>query len=158
MQEKLKFSKSQGASTRAEIQRMQNIPYVLVVGSIMYVVRCTRLDVAFVQNITSRFQRNPVSLAFDCIVRGLIDVVNFISGLVFVPTIEEPINMYCDNTGAIAIAKDHGVTKGARHFRAKVHYLRETIEIGDVKIRTLLTTDDNLSLPFHKGFSIVLNI
>ncbi|GJS13620.1 retrovirus-related pol polyprotein from transposon TNT 1-94 [Tanacetum coccineum] len=44
-----------------------------------------------------------------------------------VPTIEEPINMYCDNIGAITIAKDHGVTKGARHFRAKVHYLRETI-------------------------------
>ncbi|GKE34750.1 retrotransposon protein, putative, ty1-copia subclass, partial [Tanacetum coccineum] len=53
----------------------------------------------------------------------------FISGLGVVPTIEEPINMYCDNTGAIAIAKDHGVTKGARHFRAKVHYLRETIEM-----------------------------
>nr|GEZ35425.1 hypothetical protein [Tanacetum cinerariifolium] len=28
-----------------------------------------------------------------------------------VPTIEEPINMYCDNTRAIKIAKDHGVTK-----------------------------------------------
>ncbi|GJY91401.1 hypothetical protein Tco_0506597 [Tanacetum coccineum] len=28
------------------------------VGSIMYVVRCTRPDVAFAQNITSRFQQN----------------------------------------------------------------------------------------------------
>nr|GEY41799.1 retrotransposon protein, putative, Ty1-copia subclass [Tanacetum cinerariifolium] len=59
MQEKLKFSKSQGASTPAEIQRMQNIPYALVVGSIMYAVRCTRPDVAFAQNITSQFQQNP---------------------------------------------------------------------------------------------------
>nr|GEX30348.1 hypothetical protein [Tanacetum cinerariifolium] len=58
MQEKLKFSKSQGASTPAEIQRMQNISYASVVGSIMYVVRCTRPDVAFAQNITSRFQQN----------------------------------------------------------------------------------------------------
>ncbi|GKD86853.1 retrotransposon protein, putative, ty1-copia subclass [Tanacetum coccineum] len=56
MQEKLKLSKSQGASTPAEIQRMQNIPYTSTVGSIMYVVRCTRPDVAFAQNITSRFQ------------------------------------------------------------------------------------------------------
>nr|GEX68099.1 zinc finger, CCHC-type [Tanacetum cinerariifolium] len=55
MQEKLKLSKSQGASTPAEKQRMQNVPY----GSIMYVVRCNRPDVAFVQNITSRFQQNP---------------------------------------------------------------------------------------------------
>ncbi|GJX83962.1 retrotransposon protein, putative, ty1-copia subclass [Tanacetum coccineum] len=36
IQEKLKLSKSQGASTPAEIQRMQNIPYALVLGSIMY--------------------------------------------------------------------------------------------------------------------------
>nr|GEW86644.1 retrotransposon protein, putative, Ty1-copia subclass [Tanacetum cinerariifolium] len=56
MQKKLKFSKSQGASTPAEIQRMQNITYASTVGSVMYVVRCTRPDVAFTQNITSRFQ------------------------------------------------------------------------------------------------------
>nr|GEU92584.1 reverse transcriptase domain-containing protein [Tanacetum cinerariifolium] len=41
-----------------EIKRMQNVPYASAVGSIMYVVRCTRPDVAFAQNITSRFQQN----------------------------------------------------------------------------------------------------
>ncbi|GKG21486.1 hypothetical protein Tco_0384081, partial [Tanacetum coccineum] len=35
------------------------ISYASAVGSIMYVVRCTRPDVAFAQNITSRFQQNP---------------------------------------------------------------------------------------------------
>ncbi|GKF89585.1 hypothetical protein Tco_0263548, partial [Tanacetum coccineum] len=34
MQEKLKLSKSQGASTPVEVNRMQNIPYALAVGSI----------------------------------------------------------------------------------------------------------------------------
>ncbi|GJR10470.1 retrotransposon protein, putative, ty1-copia subclass [Tanacetum coccineum] len=58
-------------------------------------------------------------------------IQKFIYGLGVVPTIEEPINMYCDNTGAISIAKDHGVTKGARNFRSKVHYLCKTIEMGD---------------------------
>ncbi|GKA48972.1 retrotransposon protein, putative, ty1-copia subclass [Tanacetum coccineum] len=48
-----------GASTPAELKRMQNVPYASAVGSIMYVVRCTRLDVAFAQNITSQFQQNP---------------------------------------------------------------------------------------------------
>ncbi|GJV56072.1 retrotransposon protein, putative, ty1-copia subclass [Tanacetum coccineum] len=62
MQEKLKLSKSQGASTPAEKQRMQNVPYASIVGSIMYVVRCTHPDVAFAQNITSRFQQNPGEL------------------------------------------------------------------------------------------------
>ncbi|GKD95311.1 retrotransposon protein, putative, ty1-copia subclass [Tanacetum coccineum] len=61
MQEKLKLSKSQGASTPAELKRMQNVPYASVVG-FMYAVRCTRPDVAFAQNITSRFQQNPSDL------------------------------------------------------------------------------------------------
>ncbi|GJY97151.1 hypothetical protein Tco_0514061 [Tanacetum coccineum] len=72
-------------------------------------------------------------VAFDAS-KEAVWIRKFISRLGVVPTIEEPINMYCDNTGAITIAKNHGVTKGARHFRAKVHYLRETIETGDVKI------------------------
>nr|GEW30428.1 retrotransposon protein, putative, Ty1-copia subclass [Tanacetum cinerariifolium] len=59
MQEKLKLSKSQGASTPAEMKRMQNVPYASAVGSIMYDMRCTRPDVAFAQKITSRFQQNP---------------------------------------------------------------------------------------------------
>nr|GEZ96832.1 retrovirus-related Pol polyprotein from transposon TNT 1-94 [Tanacetum cinerariifolium] len=33
----------------------------------------------------------------------------FISGLDIVPTIEEPISMYCDNTGAIAIVKEEAL-------------------------------------------------
>nr|GEW92498.1 hypothetical protein [Tanacetum cinerariifolium] len=79
-------------------------------------------------------------------------IQKFISRLGVVPTIEEPINLYCDNTRAITIAKDHGVTKGARHFRAKVHYLRETIEMGDVRIEKV-NIDDNLADPFTKALA-----
>nr|GFB84841.1 retrotransposon protein, putative, Ty1-copia subclass [Tanacetum cinerariifolium] len=58
MQEKLKLSKSQGASTPVELKHIQNVPYALDLGSIMYAVRCTRSDIAFAQNVTSRFQQN----------------------------------------------------------------------------------------------------
>ncbi|GKD38254.1 hypothetical protein Tco_1258461 [Tanacetum coccineum] len=60
--------------------------------------------------------------------------------------------MYCDNTEAIAIAKDDEVTKGSRHFRAKVHYLLETIKLGDVKIEKI-DTNDNLADPFTKALA-----
>nr|GEV46027.1 hypothetical protein [Tanacetum cinerariifolium] len=167
MQEKLKLSKSQGASTPAEKQRMQNVPYTSAIGSIMYVVRCTRPDVAFAQNITSRFQQNPGEGEEQhwTVVKNILKYLRntkdmfleavrirkFIYGLGIVPTIEEPISMYCDNTGAIAIAKDDGVTKGARHFRAKVYYLSETIKLGDVKIEKVDT--DNLADPFTKALA-----
>ncbi|GJU66331.1 retrotransposon protein, putative, ty1-copia subclass [Tanacetum coccineum] len=55
MQERLNLNKSQGAQTPKEVNRMKNVPYASAVGSIMYVVRCTRPDVAFAQNMTSRF-------------------------------------------------------------------------------------------------------
>ncbi|GJY02656.1 hypothetical protein Tco_0360808 [Tanacetum coccineum] len=38
MQERLDLNKIQGASTPKEVKRMQNVPYALVVGSIMYAV------------------------------------------------------------------------------------------------------------------------
>ncbi|GJX99793.1 retrotransposon protein, putative, ty1-copia subclass [Tanacetum coccineum] len=202
MQEKLKLSKSQGASTTAELKRMQNVPYASAVGSIMYVVRCTRPDVAFAQNITIRFQQNSAQgfcytdagyptdaddlksqtgyvfvlnggaidwkstkqsifttssaeaeyiAAYDAS-KETVWVRKFISGLGVVPTIEEPINMYCDNTRAIAITNESGITKGARHFYAKVHYLREVIEYGDIKLEKV-HTDDNLADPFTKALA-----
>ncbi|GJU16894.1 retrotransposon protein, putative, ty1-copia subclass [Tanacetum coccineum] len=59
MQERLDLNKTQGASTPEEVKHMQNVPYASSVGSIMYAVRCTRPDVTFAQNLTSRFQHNP---------------------------------------------------------------------------------------------------
>nr|GFC00816.1 hypothetical protein [Tanacetum cinerariifolium] len=117
MQEKLKLSKSQGASTPAEFKRMQNVPYASAIGSIMYVVRCTRPDVAFAQNsakqnifATSSAEAEYIA-AFDAS-KEAVWVRKFIFGLGVVSTIEEPISMYCDNTGAIAIANESGIMKG----------------------------------------------
>ena len=38
---------------------MEKIPYAFVIGSIMYVMLCTRPDVTFTLSVTSRFQANP---------------------------------------------------------------------------------------------------
>ncbi|GKE37871.1 hypothetical protein Tco_1461276 [Tanacetum coccineum] len=123
MQEKLKFSKSQG-DTKRELK-----------------VSCYT-DAGYLTDVDDIKSQTGYAVW----------ICKFISGLGVVPTLKEPINMYCDNTGAIAIAKDHGVIKGARHFCAKVHYLRETIEMGDVKIEKV-DTDDNLADPFTKALA-----
>nr|GEV44976.1 hypothetical protein [Tanacetum cinerariifolium] len=59
MIEKPYYRKSQGAKTSSKVQRMGRVPYALAIGLIMYVIRCTNLDVAFTQNLCSRFQQNP---------------------------------------------------------------------------------------------------
>ncbi|GJU79743.1 retrotransposon protein, putative, ty1-copia subclass [Tanacetum coccineum] len=67
MQERLDLNKSQGAQTPKKVNRMKNVPYASAVGSIMYAVRCTRPDVAFAQNLTSRFQQNPGELHWTAV-------------------------------------------------------------------------------------------
>ncbi|GJV13357.1 hypothetical protein Tco_1354898 [Tanacetum coccineum] len=66
MQERLALNKIQGASTPEEVKHMKNVPYSSAVGSIMYVVRCTRPDVAFAQNLTSRFSTESSRATLDC--------------------------------------------------------------------------------------------
>nr|GEY08244.1 putative retrotransposon protein [Tanacetum cinerariifolium] len=212
MQEKLKLSKSQGASTPAELKRMQNVLYALAVGDLHWTtvknilkylrntkdlkntkdmflvyegdlkrelkVSCytdagyltdaddlkSQTRYVFVLNggvvdwksakqsifATSSGQAEYIA-AFDAS-KEAVWVRKFIFGLGVVPIIEEPISMYCDNTGAIAIANESVITKGARHFRAKVHYLREVIEYGDIKLKKV-HTDDNLADPFTKALA-----
>nr|GEW71493.1 hypothetical protein [Tanacetum cinerariifolium] len=169
MQEKFKLSKSQGATTPAEKQRMQNIPYAsanpgeehwTAVKNILKYLRNTKdMFLVYGGNMERELR---VSCYTDAGYLTGADNLKSQTRYVFVlnggdvdwkiPPIEEPISMYYDNTGTIAIAKDDGVTKGARHFRAKAHYLRDTIKLGDVKIEKI-DTYDNLADPFTKALA-----
>ncbi|GKC42015.1 retrotransposon protein, putative, ty1-copia subclass [Tanacetum coccineum] len=64
----------------------------------------------------------------------------FISGLGIVPTINEPINMFCDNSTALLIANEPGVQKGARHYHRRYHYVHECIELGEINLLKVHTT------------------
>ncbi|GJZ06982.1 hypothetical protein Tco_0540775 [Tanacetum coccineum] len=63
----------------------------------------------------------------------------FISRLGIVPTINEPLNMYCDNSAAIHYANEPGVQKGARHYHRRYHYVRECVELGEIRILMVST-------------------
>ncbi|GKD33314.1 retrotransposon protein, putative, ty1-copia subclass, partial [Tanacetum coccineum] len=99
MQERLDLNKTQGASTPKEVKRMQNVPYASAVGSIMYVVRCTRPDVAFAQNITSRFQQNPGELHWTA-VKNILKYLRNTKDMFLVyggnPSTELRVGCYCD--------------------------------------------------------------
>ncbi|GKC63759.1 retrotransposon protein, putative, ty1-copia subclass [Tanacetum coccineum] len=229
MQERLDLNKTQGTLTPEEVKCMQNVPFASAVGSIMYAVRCTRPDVAFAQNITSRFQQNPgephwtavktilkylrntkdmflvysgnpeAELRVECYCdagfetdrddtksqTGYVFILNggavdwksskqsatamsateaeyiaaseavwirkFISGLGIVPTINEPIKMFCDNSAALHFTNEPRVQKGARHYHRRYHYVRESIKLGEIKFLKVHTYN-NLADLFYKGF------
>ena len=73
----------------------------------------------------------------------------FIGELGVVPSIANPIALYCDNNGAIAQAKEPRSHQRSKHILRKFHLIREIIERGDVKI-CRVPTDDNIADPLTK--------
>ncbi|KAK9053743.1 hypothetical protein SSX86_024817 [Deinandra increscens subsp. villosa] len=73
----------------------------------------------------------------------------FITDLDVVPSVKQPIEMMCDNTGAIAQAKEPRSHKKAKHILRKFHYIREVVERNEIKI-CKVDTDQNLADPFTK--------
>ena len=76
----------------------------------------------------------------------------FVSELGVVPSIEEPIVLYCDNNAAIAQAKEPRSHKNSKHVLRRFHLIREIIERGDVKIERV-DTHNNVADPLTKTLS-----
>ena len=76
----------------------------------------------------------------------------FISGLGVVPSIADPVVLYCDNNGAIAQAKEPRSHSKAKHILRRYHLLREINERGDIHI-CKVHTDDNVADPLTKALS-----
>ncbi|GJU83037.1 putative retrotransposon protein [Tanacetum coccineum] len=95
MQEKIKLSKSQGDMKRElRVSCYTDAGYLTDADDMK-----SQTGYVFVLNGDAEY-----IAAFDAS-KEAVWIRKFISRLDVVPTIEEPINMYCDNTGAIAITK-----------------------------------------------------
>lgn len=73
----------------------------------------------------------------------------FITELGVVPSISGPIDLYCDNNGAIAQAKEPKSHQKSKHIQRRYHLIREIIDRGDVKI-SRVSTDANVADHFTK--------
>ncbi|GJR54716.1 retrotransposon protein, putative, ty1-copia subclass [Tanacetum coccineum] len=149
MQERLDLNKSQGAQTPKE-----NLgePHWTAVKNILKYLRNTKdMFLVYGGNPSTklRTRKAPSKVLLKALLHKLnyiaaseaeMEVVwirKFISGVGIVPTINEPIKMFCDNFAALLIANEPGVQMGAGHYHRsnllKVH------------------TDDNLAYPFMKA-------
>jgi len=201
------LSKTQCPSTTDERDRMSTVPYASAIGSIMYAMISTRLDVSYALSVTSRYQFDPgeshwtavknilkyfrrtkdVFLVYggeeEVIVTGYTDASfqtdkddsKSQSGYVFTinggavslksskqdtvadstmeaeyfvaseaakegvwmrkflvelgvfPNASSPLNLYCDNNGAIAQAKEPRNHQNNKHVLQKFHLIREFV-------------------------------
>ncbi|PKI75176.1 hypothetical protein CRG98_004400 [Punica granatum] len=179
---------------------MSRIPYASAIGSIMYAMLCTRLDVTYALSMTSRYQSDPgerhwiavknilkylrrtkeMFLVYggeeELVVRGAVSwksskqetvanstteakyiaasnaakeavwIKKFVTELVVVPSIADPVELYCDNNGAIAQVKEPRSHQRSKHIFRRFHLIREIVDRGDVKI-CRIPTDENLADP-----------
>ena len=78
---------------------------------------------------------------------------NFITELGVVPSALDPLEILCDNTGAIALAKEPRYHPKTKHINRKFHIIRDYITDGDLKIskvHTNLNVADPLTKPLDR--------
>ncbi|KAL6570236.1 hypothetical protein OROMI_014750 [Orobanche minor] len=80
----------------------------------------------------------------------------FIGELDVVPSIVNPVDLHCDNNGAIAQAKELRSQEESKHVLRKFHLIREIITRGDVAI-CKVHTDKNIADPLTKPLSQAKN-
>jgi hypothetical protein len=73
----------------------------------------------------------------------------FTTELGVVPSALDPIAIYCDNTGAIANAKEPRSHKNSKHIKRRFHTIRDYVKDGDIKI-CKVHTDLNVADPLTK--------
>nr|GEY32266.1 retrovirus-related Pol polyprotein from transposon TNT 1-94 [Tanacetum cinerariifolium] len=122
----IKISKDICSKTDEELDKMSRAPYASAIESNMYVMLYTRPGVSFALSM------------------------NFIGDLGVIPTVQDPIEILCDNESAVALTKepkDHGKSK---HIERKYHFVRSKVEEGHVIVKDI-RSEDNPADPFTKA-------
>ncbi|KAL0462977.1 UNVERIFIED_CONTAM: Secreted RxLR effector protein [Sesamum latifolium] len=80
-------------------------------------------------------------------------IKNYIQELGVVPSIAEPVVIFCDNNGAIAQAKEPRSHHRSKHILRRYHLLSEMVSRGDVKMDRVSSaehTADPLTKPMSQ--------
>src|SRR3990170_3402332 len=78
----------------------------------------------------------------------------FISDLGVIPSASGPMKIFCDSTGAIALAKEFRFHKRTKHIKRRFNSIRDLVKEGDIevyKIHTDLNVADPLTKPLSRA-------
>ena len=76
----------------------------------------------------------------------------FISDLGVIPSASGPMKIFCDNTRAIALAKESRFHKRTKHIKRRFNSIRYLVQVGDIEI-CKIHTDLNVADPLTKPLS-----
>ncbi|GKC27217.1 hypothetical protein Tco_1034511 [Tanacetum coccineum] len=124
---------------------MSKVSYTNAVGSLMYLMVCTRPDIAYAISVVSRYLANPGFVDSDYAkdpdkgrvygpYRGCEEAI-WLRGLLEELGVElnsEAVN--CDNQGAIHLSRKHVFHERTKHINVRYHFIREVLEAKMVKV------------------------
>jgi hypothetical protein len=65
---------------------------------------------------------------------------NFLQDLSLTPRVDDPAEIWCDNTAAIQYAKDPKFHRKAKHIKRRYHFVRDAIKSKEIVVKYLSTT------------------
>ncbi|XP_047337834.1 uncharacterized protein LOC124941538 [Impatiens glandulifera] len=141
------MSKTQCPSTPAELEKMTKISYVSAIGSIIAVSWKS-----FKQDTVANSTTEAEYIAASEAAKEAVWIRKFLDELGVVHSISRPINIYCDNNGGIAQAKEPSSSSKSRHVMRKYHLICHIINMGDIRM-CKVHTDNNIANPLTKHMS-----
>jgi hypothetical protein len=84
-------------------------------------------------------------------------IKKFMIELGVVPSVQEPMEIYCENNGAIAQAKEPRSHQKNKHILCKYHLIREYVDEGEIKL-CKIHTDLNVADPLTKPLSLAKHV
>ncbi|KAL0457767.1 UNVERIFIED_CONTAM: Retrovirus-related Pol polyprotein from transposon TNT 1-94 [Sesamum latifolium] len=184
MRHGIKLSKKQSPKTDEELKRMSNIPYASAVGSIQH---ASWRRAGAVKSILKYLKRTKDMFLIyggsELILEGYSDasfqsddddaksqsaseaakeaiwMKNYIQELGVVPSIAEPVVIFCDNNGAIAQAKEPRSHHRSKNILRRYHLLREMVSRDDCRMDRV-SSAENTTDPLTKPMSqiVILNL
>ena len=108
---------------------------------------------SFKQHTVADFIWKAEYIATSDAVKEAVWLWKFIDELEVALSIDDPILLYCDNTGAIAQAKESRFHQRTKHILRRYHLIREIMDQVDVDLQKI-NKKENLANPFTKALKI----
>nr|GEW09586.1 retrotransposon protein, putative, Ty1-copia subclass [Tanacetum cinerariifolium] len=140
-----------------DVERMSKVPCANAVGSIVYLMVCTRPDIAYAVTVVSRYLANLGKNYWEAvkwILKYLRDYAKdldkeaeymaltkavkeaiWLRGLLEKLGVEvNTMAVNCDNQGAIHLSRNHVFHERTKHINMRYHFIREVLEAKTVKL------------------------
>nr|GEU73396.1 hypothetical protein [Tanacetum cinerariifolium] len=114
------------------LARRYLVPYANAVGSLMYLMVCTRPDITYAVSIVSRYLANPGKNHWETVKW----ILKYLKGTVDVVVVN------CDNQSAIHLSRNAMFHERTKHIKVRYHFIREIVESKEIKVAKIGTKDN----------------